>query len=398
MKPGLCARLACSLVLTALASTPVQAATLVVAPGQSLGKALAQAVDGDTIALQAGEHRGQVAVITHRRLTLRGINGTGGAGGAGGRPVLHAGGQSAEGKAILVVRGGDIRIENIEFRGARVADRNGAGIRFEKGRLLVKHCAFFDNENGLLTANFGDAELTVEDSEFAQAPAHTPLPHLIYVGRIARFTLTGSRVRGGQDGHLVKTRAAENHIRYNQLVDGAGGRASYALDIANGGVAFVVGNVLGHGAARTNPVLMSYGSEGDGGRDGAAGREHALFMVNNTLLNEALLPGIFLRVHADKLAAPVQTLYVNNLSVGLGAGELGLANITQGNFSAPAAVLLDMAAGLYALKPDSLLRHRGTAPGTARGVLLAPQAQFMPPVGTQGVGAVTRWSPGAYQH
>ena len=44
------------------------------------------------------------------------------------------------------------RIENIEFRGVRVADRNGAGIRFETGRLHVLRCAFFDNENGLLAA------------------------------------------------------------------------------------------------------------------------------------------------------------------------------------------------------------------------------------------------------
>ena len=383
MKPLLRARLACSGVLLMLLALPLHAATLVVAPGQSLAKVLAQAVDGDTVAIEAGDHRGQVAVITHKRLTLRGV---------GGRPVLHADGRSAEGKAILVVRDGDIRIENIEFRGARVADRNGAGIRFEKGRLQVRRCAFFDNENGILTANFGDAELTVEDSEFAQAPINTPLPHLIYVGRIARFTLTGSRVRGGQDSHLVKTRALENHIRYNQLVDGAGGRASYALDIANGGVAFVVGNVLGQGAGRTNPVLMSFGAEGGGGD-----RDHALFLVNNTLLNEALRPGIFLRVHADKLAGPVQTLYVNNLSVGLGAGELGLANIMQGNFSATAAVLQDIEAGLYGLKRDALLRHRGSSPGTARGVSLAPQAEFTPPIGTQPLGAPTRWSPGAYQ-
>ena len=395
MRPGLRARLACSVLLCMALAAPLQAATLSVAPGQSLVKALAQAADGDTIVLQAGEHRGQVAVITHKRLTLRGLGSA-----VGGRPVLHAAGQSAEDKAILVVRDGDIRIENIEFRGARVADRNGAAIRFEKGRLLVKRCAFFDNENGILTANFAAAELTVEDSEFAQAPVNTPLPHLIYVGRIARFTLTGSRVRGGQDSHLVKTRALENHIRYNQLVDGAGGRASYALELPNGGVAFVVGNVLGQGTGRTNPVLVSFGGEGPDprdARDGPQGREQALFMVNNTLLNEALLPGIFLRVHADKLGKPVQALYVNNLLVGLGVGELGLTNISQGNFSAPAAVLQDIDVGLYALKADSLLRHRGTAPGTARGVLLAPQAEFAPPLGTQTLAPPARWSPGAYQ-
>ena len=44
-------------------------------------------------------------------------------------------GRSGEDKAIWVVRGGNVRIENIEFRGARAADGKGAAIRFEKGLL-----------------------------------------------------------------------------------------------------------------------------------------------------------------------------------------------------------------------------------------------------------------------
>jgi hypothetical protein len=37
--------------------------------------------------------------------------------GAAERPVMLADGKSAEGKAIWVVRGGKVRIENVEFRG-----------------------------------------------------------------------------------------------------------------------------------------------------------------------------------------------------------------------------------------------------------------------------------------
>jgi hypothetical protein len=96
--------------------------------------------------------------------------------------VLLADGRSAEGKAILVVRSAhensDIRVENIEFRGARVADRNGAGIRFERGQLQVVHCAFVDNENGTLTAGHADAQPSISDSDFSQAPPATPRPHL----------------------------------------------------------------------------------------------------------------------------------------------------------------------------------------------------------------------------
>lgn len=361
----------------------VAAATVVVAPGQGLARALQKAADGDTIELLPGDYRGEAAVILHKRLVLRGV---------GARPVLHADGRHAEGKAILVVRDGDITIENIEFRGARVPDGNGAGIRFEKGRLLVRRCTFVDNENGILTANFSDAELTVEDSEFGPAVTGRRLPHLLYVGRIARFSLSGSRLHGGQSGHLVKTRARENHVRYNRLVDGPGGRAAYELEFPNGGVAFVVGNVIGQTADTTNPALVSFGAEG-----AVDDREQALFMAHNTLITEGVRPGVFVHLHAAKLQREVATRYVNNLSLGFGVGELGLADITQGNFTATAGMLEDAATGAYRLGRGAWVRGRGVEPGTARGVALAPQAEFTPPAGTRPLAPRTRWSPGAFQ-
>src|SRR3990167_1261778 len=142
-------------------------------PFARIADALRQAVDGDTIEVLPGIYAGDVAVINQRRLTLRGV---------GERPLLLADGKSAEGKAILVVRNGDILIDNLEFRGARVPDRNGAGIRFEKGTLTVRNCHFINNENGILTANYDDARLRIEDSHFAQAPDRPDsLDHLIYV-------------------------------------------------------------------------------------------------------------------------------------------------------------------------------------------------------------------------
>ncbi len=369
----------CWITLTAT----VQAATWPVKPG-GLGAALRQAANGDTLELQAGDYHGEVGTIYQKQLTLRGV---------GGKAVLHADGKSAEDKAILVVREGEVRIENIEFRGARVRDRNGAGIRFEKGRLQVLRCAFFDNENGILAGNSGDAELSVEDSEFGLAPAGTPLPHLIYVGKIARFTLSGSRVSGGQGGHLVKSRARVNHVRYNQLVDGVGGRAAYELEFPNGGLAYVVGNVIGQSANSSNPVLVSFGAEAGRAPDD---REHGLFMAHNTLMSEGYWPGFFVRIH--ELSAPVARRFVNNLSVGLGVGELGLADASQGNFSLPRALLQGADLGLFALSDNSWLKGRGVDPGTVQAESLAPVAEFKLPIGTQALKAPARWSPGAYQH
>jgi hypothetical protein len=363
-----------------LAAAPARAATILVTPANDLAKVLREAGDGDQIDIAAGVYEGQVGVILQKNLTLRGI---------GGRPVFKASGRSAEGKAILVVRDGRVRIENIEFRGARVPDGNGAGIRFERGQLTVVRCAFYDNQNGILTANFGDAELTVQDSEFGQAPQDATLPHLLYVGRIARFTLSGSRFGGGFNGHLVKSRARESVVHYNQIVDGPGGHAAYELEFPNGGRAWVIGNVIGQSATTSNPVVVSFGAEG------TDDRPQGLFVINNTFVNEGLKPAFFVRLH--DLGKPVERMVANNLYVGMGVSDVAWADIVRGNFLAPPQVLQDPEVGQYGLGLDSVLRHRGVDPGTAQGRSLRPDAEFTPPAGTRPLSPRSRWSPGAYQ-
>ncbi len=363
------------------------AATIVIGPGQSLADALHRAADGDELQLLPGDYRGQTGVILQRRLTLRGV---------GHRPVLHADGQSAEGKAILVVRDGQVLIENLEFRGARVADRNGAGIRFEAGHLTLLRCAFFDNENGVLAGNSADAELDISDSEFGNAPAGTPLPHLIYVGRIARFMLSGSRVRAGNDGHLVKSRAVVNLVQYNELVDGPGGRASYELEFPNGGTAVVLANVIGQSSGTTNPVLVSFLSEGADDRP----RKHALFMAHNTLINDGPRPGLFVRVREPASGPPVALHMVNNLFVGLGVSNAGWGDARQGNFPLPRAALRDADSFDFRLAAGFWLRGWAVdSPVLSElpGQSLRPTAQFQAPAGTRPLPAGLGLSPGAIQ-
>lgn len=292
------------------AASGANAATLVVSaadPAATLAQALRRAADGDVIEVLPGHYRGDVAVITQKRLTIRGI---------GARPVFDAAGRDAEGKAIWVVRDGDITIENIEFRGARVPHGNGAGIRFEKGRLRILGCAFLDNEMGLLTSNFSDAELHIEDSEFGQAPQHAgSLHHLLYVGRIARFTLVGSRFHQGHLGHLIKSRAEASVIINNHIVDGPLGRASYEIDLPNGGLARIAGNTIGQSEHTENPTLVSFGAEG------SAWPQSALTLEDNTLISEA--PGVagFVRVWTERLPAGTKVVVRNNRLIG--QGELG---------------------------------------------------------------------------
>lgn len=376
-------RIAAVLLGLAAAAAPLHAAVIVVDPGgevATLAEAVKRSRDGDVIELRSGDYRGDVAVIERRQLTIRGV---------GARPRLIADGHSAEGKAIVVVRGGDVRIENVEFRGARVADGNGAGIRFERGRLHLVRCAFFDHQMGLLTGNDGEAELTIEDSEFGAAPREPGLlHHLLYVGRIGSVTVTGSRFGDGWRGHLLKSRARRTVLAYNLIVDGAQGSASYEVDLPNGGDALLVGNVVGQGALSPNLTLVSFGAEGQ------AWGESRLRMVNNTMVNAAATAATFVRVWGERLPAGVEVTLVNNLTVGPG-GLTSADGRFEGNAAASAEELVDVQGLDFRLSQRSPLRGRGVAPPA--GDPATPRAEFTLPVGMRPIAPPAAWSPGAFQ-
>jgi len=84
------------------------------------------------------------------------------------------------------------------------------------------------------------------------------LPHLLYAGRIARLSVEGSRFHDGYFGHFLKSRARASDIRYNWLVDGEGGSASYEADFPNGGNVTLVGNVLGQSKTTENLTMLAY--------------------------------------------------------------------------------------------------------------------------------------------
>lgn len=370
---------------TEKAKAATVAATMIVGPGErvaTISEAARLARDGEVIEIRPGTYRGQPAVWTQNNLTIRG---------AGERPVMLADGKSAEGKAIWVVRGGKVRIENIEFRGARVADLNGAGIRFEKGELSVRGCAFFDNEMGVLTANLPELSLEVVDSEFGEAPRHKGnLHHLLYVGAIGKFVLRGSRFSQGYLGHLVKSRARENHILYNMLVDGADGKSSYELEFPNGGIAYVIGNAIGQSTGTDNPAIVSYGAEGRRWPD------NALYLSHNTLINDHHA-GSFVNVRADKFGADVEVWLLNNLMVGAGDLFKPAQGRFDGNRLVGRAELVEFGGVSLKLTTTSPLRGTVRPPGQVRGVELLPDAEFRLPVGSRPMRPGSALAPGAFQ-
>jgi hypothetical protein len=331
---------------------------------RTIAAAAALARDGDIIEIEAGDYMGDAAVWTQSKLTLRGV---------GGRPRLIAAGASAEKKAIWVIRGGDITVENIEFTGARVPDKNGAGIRFERGRLIVRNCHFHDNENGILTGGSADA-LDIENSEFGHNGVGDDYSHNLYVGAIKKLRVTGSYFHHARVGHLLKSRAAENHILYNRLTDESGGRASYELEFPNGGIAYVIGNIIEQARTTENPNIVSFGAEG------YKHPANALYLINNTLIDNLPQSGVFLAIRPgfDVVKA------WNNLLLGrrpLNSGGIDGEFINNPNITANEFVLADRHD--YRIRRDSALHHSYRAPEPANDVSLTPEREYVHPAATR---------------
>ena len=262
-----------------------------VGPGLALdtpSAAAAIARDGDLVEIEAATYAGDAAVWRQNGLTIRGV---------GGRPHLRADGAAAQGKAIWVLQGRDITIENIEFSGARVPDGNGAAIRPEGAGVVLRDCFFHDNENGVMGGANPESDIVIENSEFARNGRGDGRTHNLYIGAVRSLRVERSYLHHAVVGHNLKSRALETTVVSSRIADEESGRSSYLVDLPNGGRARLIGNVIQQGPAAENSTLVSYGAEGLGG--GA----HELVLLDNTFVSESGAGTIFVSVtpQADRL-------------------------------------------------------------------------------------------------
>jgi hypothetical protein len=348
--------------------------------------------------------------------------------GLGGQAQLEAGGKAAEGKAIWVIKGNNTTVENIGFSGCRVPDLNGAGIRLEGAGLTVRRSVFRHNEIGLQTGPNAQSDVLVERSAFdantidydryaregRTVNRDVDPGHNIYVGRVRSFTLRYSYVHGAAYGHNVKSRAARNLIAYNRIGDEQDGRASYDIDLPNGGWSLILGNTIQKGQHPENQVLVAYGAE-------VTNADQPLYVVNNTLVNDHGA-GIFITRRT-----PGPTLIFNNIFAGGGTVMRGGSATLRSNLIVERGGIADMlkliggdkprpatgalagnlvarSAGFaaapaydYHLVAGSPAIDAGTDPGTVDGVSLVPVEEYRQPLGAEPRRNVGRIDIGAYE-
>ncbi|SUS04169.1 Ca2+-binding protein, RTX toxin-related (fragment) [uncultured Defluviicoccus sp.] len=259
-------------VVGALVAAPrANASILTVGPGKTyktVASAVAAARDGDVVRVQAGTYTNDFAYV-NKQISIVGV---------GGMARMVATQNIPNGKAIFVTSN-NVTLNHIEFAGARVADANGAGIRYEGGNLVIKKCYFHDNENGILATSVETGSIVIGSSEFASNGRGDGYTHGVYVNRIASLRVLNSYFHNTKVGHHIKSRALQTTIRGNRIDDGINGTASYNIDLPNGGVSVVADNNIVQRATSQNPALIHFGGEGTP----YAGS--SLRVANNTLQN-----------------------------------------------------------------------------------------------------------------
>ena len=345
-------------------------------PVTAIADAARLAHEGDIVEIEAGDYVADVAIWHQRSLILRGVNG---------RPRLIASGAAAEEKGIWVIRGDDVLVENVEFTGARVRDLNGAGIRFEGRRLVVRRCRFADNENGILGGR-NDSDLEIHHSEFENNGAGDGYSHNIYVsGR--RVLVHANYIARSRVGQLLKSRAKTTLVLYNRL-SGEDATSSYELEFPDGGTAVVIGNLIEQGTRTENWKIVEFGAEG------YKFATNELFLSHNTLVNDRTLGGVFV------FAAPgeARVTAINNVSVGRGAWQLHVPAQLIGNVVAGRKDFVDPERFDYRLRRGS--RLIGSAKDTvhvAAPFPLTPVEEYVHPAAARMLRVGGHRNPGAFQ-
>ncbi len=315
--------------------------------------------DGDTVDINAGLYSGDVGTWTKNDLVIRGI---------GGYAHLDAAGKNAGGKGIWVITGVNTYIENMEFSGCTVPDKNGAGIRQEGDNLELRHCYFHDNEDGVLTGASETSDILFEACEFARNGYGDGYSHNIYIGNIRTFSMRFCYSHHAKAGHCVKSRAQNNFIEYNRIMDEDTGSASYLINLPNGGYSAIVGNTMMKGLKAQNKTLIDYGSEG------FSNSSKYLIVINNTMVsfrNDSRFVTVALGVDRAHI--------YNNIFVGNGRTASGLVDTERNIFSSDLHALAFIDSASFDYRPKKNLGN-GIFPETINNKpSLAPSWEYRHP-------------------
>lgn len=354
------AALVASLVLP-LAGPIAWSATLPVGATRALttpSAAAAVAADGDELVIDPGTYD-DIAVFTQARLVIRAAD-------PAQRPRVTRTATLADGGALWILRGATIRVESIELFGARSTAGNGAALRLEGDSPTLLALDIHDNEAGIVGVERPQSDVTLERSTIRKNGNGTGFTHNVSIPRVRALTARFNAILDARGGHDLRSRAGTSVVAYNFIGAREGEAVSYEVEFPLGGSVFLVGNVIQQAANGANGTIVSMAT------DGPTNPTQALYLVNNTLVNERGR-GTFV-VNRSGVTADM----TNNLFVGGGVVSDVMAN-QYASIETNDPGFVDRAGFDYHLTARSSAVDRGTAPGMVGGRSLAPRFHFVEP-------------------
>ncbi|MFI5397411.1 MAG: hypothetical protein ACHQ9S_17875 [Candidatus Binatia bacterium] len=313
--------------------------------------------------------------------------------GVGGPVIVDANGRGSTG--LWNVSGNNNTIDGITFQCAiyqqipechnvNTGNDPASGLNLLGHGLTVRNSVFRYNGDGILTANnVFDGTIDIQNSEFYRNGYGVGggQTHNLYIGAIDTLIFRGNyshstaRDAGGDSGHTFKSRAKNNYIEYNRIMDLTDGNSSFLINVPNGGLTYVIGNLLEKYSTQ-NTRLVRYADEGGGASGWNPIQE--LYVVNNTMVNDTGVSTTFAEAYGDATHTP--TVLVRN-NIAWGAGSLfvcyrGTCASTLDHNITAAPTFVNQAAYDYRLLAGSPAIGAAVAPGTARGYSLVPTLQY----------------------
>ncbi len=342
----------------------------------TMQSAVNAAANGDTIEIDSDYSGSDVFASVTRSLTIRGVGPS--------RPILDGNFTCPNNHGILDINGGQtVTIENLDIRNCRGASGgNGCGIRLSYPQdVIVRNCYFYNNEDGIMGANGGTANITLESCEFdCNGWGDLGYTHNIYIGTCNTFMMRYCWSHNAHVGHEVKTRAATSYILYNRIgnetMNPDGRNASYEIDVPQGGLTYIIGNQVHQGPYTENSIIITYKEEAPTNAD------LHLYVVDNTIVNQRG-SGTFIR-NVSTVTAIVQNNILQGYGTAISGPATSLNNWITGTGSASLANLSACDYHLTAASTGAINLGGIPSPGTGvNGFSLIPVSQYVHPLSYQ---------------